>query len=124
MALSYEQAITPVFTGWSFAVSLALDVPSRLDGITRPAGHVWACGPGLNPDEPTRAIDVSGVGATILDMLDSAQRAAVGMPLRVRMPTAVPAEDGLIVADLGFSKGLAEAARVRALYGFRGVPGG
>jgi hypothetical protein len=111
--VTYEQATRPVLNGWSFAVSLAIPVPCRRDGYTRQAGGIWTYGPGLNAEYPVLACDLGAIGGIMLGQLDDIQRAAVGMPLRVRLATASPIEDGLLIADFGFSPSLAEAARLR-----------
>jgi hypothetical protein len=112
--VTYEQATAPVLNGWSFAVSLAIPVPGRFDGATRPAGGTWAYGPGLNAEYPVLACDIPQIAGQLLAQLDDIQRAAVGVPLRIRLATASPIEDGHLVADYAFSQSLAAAARIRA----------
>ena len=115
MTLTHAQAVRPVLAGWSFATVPVFDVPSRLDGLTRRAGGVQLYGPGLTAGQPVRVVDLAEAACIILAALDDAHRAATGgVPLRVRMGTAVPAEDGLVVADWSYCQSLAEAARIRA----------
>jgi hypothetical protein len=108
------ELIRPVLTGWSFACVPAIDMPDGLWPGPRKAGDLWTFGPGMRPDIPTRVIDLPEAGAVILGVLDQAHRAATGRPLRVRLGTPLAVEDGLVLADVSFSPGLAEAARIRA----------
>jgi hypothetical protein len=57
------------------------------------AGHPAPIGPG-----PRRVADLPVFAAGLLVVLDGLYRELTGAPLRVRMPTLDPAEDGLILA--------------------------
>jgi hypothetical protein len=106
-----------VLLGWSLAVVSAIDIPGGLHSCypgPQRAGEVWTFGPGMRPDMPTRVVDMPDVGARVYGALSQIFRGATGAPLRVRMGTPVPQEDGLVLADLSYSPSLADAARIRA----------